>query len=88
MTEVLEKISFARDTCDKLSIRAGGQVPKNKEEEKSLPLFQIQVDGGIDNDTAKEAIAAGANSLVAGTFLFKAPDMAEAVEGLRNCGGN
>ena len=44
---------------------------------------QVQVDGGINAETAKIAIAAGADDLVSGSYLFKAPDMAKAVEGLR-----
>ena len=31
----------------------------------------LEVDGGIDRDTAPRAIAAGANALVAGTATFK-----------------
>lgn len=45
--------------------------------------FHIEVDGGIDPETAPVAAAAGANVLVAGTSTFKAPDMAEAVAQLR-----
>lgn len=33
--------------------------------------IDLEVDGGIDSDTAKEAIAAGADVLVAGTATFK-----------------
>ncbi len=33
--------------------------------------FQIQVDGGVSNTNAKELIAAGANNLVAGSYIFK-----------------
>ena len=43
----------------------------------------IQVDGGIDDKTAPLCIEAGANVLVAGTYLFKAPDMKQAIRGLR-----
>lgn len=37
--------------------------------------LNIQVDGGINTETAPTAKAAGANVLVAGTSLFKAKDM-------------
>ncbi len=40
----------------------------------------IQVDGGINEQTAKIAADAGADILVAGNYLFKADSMAEAVE--------
>ena len=33
--------------------------------------FQIQVDGGINADTYKECLQAGADNLVAGSFIFK-----------------
>jgi ribulose-phosphate 3-epimerase len=43
----------------------------------------IQVDGGINNVTAKQAVKAGADVLVAGTYIFNAKDMKKAIEGLR-----
>lgn len=36
--------------------------------------FHIQVDGGINEETAPKAIAAGADVLVSGSAFFKAPD--------------
>lgn len=47
-----------------------------------LPL-DIEVDGGIDDQTAKQCIKAGANVLVAGTHLYKAPNMKEAINKMR-----
>ncbi len=47
-------------------------------------VYHIEVDGGIGEDTAKIAAAAGANVLVAGSSTFKAPDMAAAVMQIRN----
>ena len=44
---------------------------------------ELQVDGGVGAGNAKEIIAAGADCLVAGTGVFRAPDMAEAVKALR-----
>ena len=43
----------------------------------------IQVDGGINPVTAKEAVAAGANVLVAGSSVFKAEDRRAAIDALR-----
>ena len=51
-------------------------------EERGLS-FHIEVDGGIDTTTAPIAAKHGANIMVAGTSAFKAPDMAEAIKGLR-----
>jgi ribulose-phosphate 3-epimerase len=38
------------------------------------PSCELEVDGGIDHKTAPQAVAAGANVLVAGTSLFRHPD--------------
>ena len=46
--------------------------------------YHIEVDGGIDQQTAPIAAAAGANVLVAGSSTFKAPDMAAAIQAIRN----
>ena len=46
--------------------------------------FHIEVDGGIDTQTASIAASAGANVLVAGSSTFKAPDMAVAIQTIRN----
>lgn len=43
----------------------------------------IQVDGGIDADTAKEAVNAGADVLVAGSYLFGSADPAKAIRELK-----
>ncbi len=52
-------------------------------EEKGLN-YHIEVDGGIGLTTAAKAVAAGANVLVAGSSTFSAPDMAAAIQGLRD----
>ena len=36
--------------------------------------FQIQVDGGINGENAGYLIQAGANNLVAGSYVFGAPN--------------
>jgi ribulose-phosphate 3-epimerase len=47
--------------------------------------FQIQIDGGINSETSKLAIEAGANNLVAGSYIFKneKKDYPSFVESLR-----
>ncbi|KXT73733.1 Ribulose-phosphate 3-epimerase [Streptococcus gallolyticus] len=45
--------------------------------------FDIEVDGGVDNETIKACYDAGANVFVAGSYLFKASDLAAQVETLR-----
>lgn len=49
------------------------------------PSIDLMVDGGINADTAIEAIRAGANQLVAGSYLFRQTDMATAVADMRAC---
>ena len=45
------------------------------------------MDGGIDHETAKSAVAAGANVLVAGTSIFRHPrGIAAAVHDLQEIG--
>jgi ribulose-phosphate 3-epimerase len=45
--------------------------------------IRIEVDGGITQATAPQAIAAGADTLIAGTSVFGAPDYAAAISALR-----
>ena len=69
--------SFRHETMEKLSflhqeiVRRGLQV-------------DLQVDGGIGNDTAKIAVSHGANILVAGSALFSQQDYRKAVADLRS----
>ena len=43
----------------------------------------IQVDGGVDSETAVLCKKAGANILVAGSYIFKSPNTKEAIEILK-----
>lgn len=43
----------------------------------------IQVDGGVDNETASLCKDAGANVLVAGSYIFKSADIKEAINVLK-----
>jgi ribulose-phosphate 3-epimerase len=45
--------------------------------------IRIEVDGGINAETAAAAVAAGADVLVAGSAIFGAPDYTRAIEALR-----
>jgi ribulose-phosphate 3-epimerase len=47
--------------------------------------FDIEVDGGINEATARLAVKAGANVLVAGSFLYGSSDMTAAIARLRAC---
>ncbi|MDO8539672.1 MAG: ribulose-phosphate 3-epimerase [Opitutaceae bacterium] len=45
--------------------------------------FHIEIDGGVNHETAAMGLLAGADVLVSGTALFHAPDMALAIRELR-----
>ena len=55
---------------------------KNMIDKKELEIL-IQVDGGINSETAPEVIKAGANVLVAGSAVFGKNDYAKAIEALK-----
>jgi ribulose-phosphate 3-epimerase len=44
---------------------------------------KIEVDGGIDETNAQSVFSAGADILVAGTYIFKSPDIESAIHKLR-----
>jgi len=81
MPEVLEKVKFTRDICNQLNIRAGGITVKNPSDH--LP-FDIQVDGGINLENVGQCLDAGANVIVAGTSLFGAKDLKQAIKAMRD----
>jgi ribulose-phosphate 3-epimerase len=47
----------------------------------------LEVDGGIDMNTAPLVIEAGANVLVAGSYVFRSDSYLEAIDSLRRCDG-
>ena len=59
-------------------------LPKLARLRARLPAIDLMVDGGVDAETAPVAVHAGANQLVAGSYLFRQADMKAAVEGLRH----
>lgn len=46
--------------------------------------FDIEVDGGVNNENGPKLISSGANVLAAGSFIFKAKDVKLAIRSLRN----
>ena len=68
--------SFIPETLDKV------RAVREKITELGLDV-DVQVDGGINADTAAAVRAAGANVLVSGSYLFAAADMAAAADVLR-----
>lgn len=47
------------------------------------PHCELEVDGGVDSDTAKLCLAAGANVLVAGSAVYGAEDIGAKIRSLR-----
>ena len=60
-----------------------GVMPKIKELRKLKPELDIEVDGGINHETAKIAAKAGANVFVANSYIFNAGDRAAAIKRLK-----
>ncbi len=83
MPEVVDKIKMTREYCNKYGIHQGGIVKQGA----NVPLFDIQVDGGINVKTAQICVNAGANILVSGNHLFHQADMKRAIDHLRHCQG-
>ena len=59
------------------------QMEKVRRARSSSNKIDIEVDGGINAETAKLSIQNGANVLVAGTSIFHAPDYGKAIRDLR-----
>lgn len=74
MLETLPKIEAIHHRLQSAGLRGPDRV------------VDIIVDGGIDLETAPAVAAAGANGLVAGSFLYRSADMAGAAEELRRIG--
>jgi ribulose-phosphate 3-epimerase len=95
----LSLIEYVLPLCDLVLIMSvnpgfGGQsfIPEMVEkvarlrkmcDEKGLDPW-IEVDGGLKPDNTWQVLEAGANAIVAGSAVFKAPSYAEAIEGIRN----
>ena len=94
----IESITWALDLIDIIMVMTvnpgfGGQVFIENQLAKIAALralidtsgrdIALQVDGGVTLKTAPRMLAAGADTLVAGTAVFGAPDYAAAIAGLR-----
>lgn len=79
--DVLEKIRFTRAAIEMRNIRKGGEC--SKADADSVPPFNIQVDGGIDDKWGKKCVEAGANVLVSGTHLFGSPQIEKRIAALK-----
>ena len=71
--------SFMSDQLDKLA-----KIKKMIENKNIL----LEVDGGINAQNASLCVEAGADALVAGSYIFKSADYANAINDLKNLGEN
>ena len=69
---------FIGQTIDRIKAIKAKLVELGRESE-----VLIEVDGGVNRETAAEIKKAGANMLVAGTFVYKANDQKEAISFLK-----
>lgn len=69
--------NFIPDTLDKV------EILRKYCEEQELDI-DIEIDGGINDETGKEAVEAGANILVSGNYVLNADDYKEAINKLKN----
>ncbi|MBN2307247.1 ribulose-phosphate 3-epimerase [Candidatus Peregrinibacteria bacterium] len=90
----IDKISKVLPMLDMVLVMSvhpgfGGQtfMPEVLEKVKWLrehyPNLDIQIDGGINDETGQLAVKAGANVLVAGSYILKNQDPIKAIEKLR-----
>ena len=58
---------------------------KNLIDERSLDIM-LEVDGGVNRDTVAEVVESGANVLVAGSAIFKQPNIVKAMVEIKEIG--
>jgi len=58
-------------------------LPKIKALRRLNPHLTIEVDGGMNPHTAKQAVEAGANVIVAGSYIFTSEDIEKAIDKIR-----
>ena len=68
---------FIPETLKKIETLRGYCVKNGK------PDLDIEVDGGITEENVSDVLSAGANVIVAGSTVFRAPDMAKIIARLR-----
>ena len=59
-------------------------INKIKALRKKYPAVTISVDGGVNFDTYKDLVKAGANKLISGSAIYESEDIKQAVEEMRN----
>ena len=67
--------SFIEDSVEK--VRKAKQIIGDRQ-------IEIEIDGGVNFESAKPVKEAGVNILVAGSFIFKSNNYKKTIAGLRN----
>ncbi len=91
-----DEIEYLVDLVDMVLVMTvnpgfGGQkfipemLPKIQNIRAMIDDRDLEVDGGIDSTTAQAVIEAGANVLVAGSFIFNSESYLDAIESIRAC---
>ena len=73
---------FGGQTFIENTIKKVKQLRQMIDESQSHAI--IQIDGGVQGDTAPRLVAAGADSLVSGSYVFKAKDPIATIHELKN----
>jgi len=92
-----DDIEFLADAVDMVLVMSvnpgfGGQafIPEAIRKLQNIRAMigdrDLEIDGGIDETTAPLVIEAGANVLVAGSYIFRSESYLDAIETLRNAG--
>jgi len=74
--QVLEDKNLLKKTFDRL-IELKGLI--NLKDSSAL----IEIDGGVDNFNSQKLKSLGADILVAGSYIFKSPDINNAIDSLK-----
>jgi ribulose-phosphate 3-epimerase len=93
----VEKLAAYAGDCERILVMAvhpgfSGQTYIKEVENKisflrkSFPSLDIEVDGGVDAETAASAARAGANKLAAASAIFKAENIQKAIEKIMEAG--
>jgi ribulose-phosphate 3-epimerase len=74
----IDNVGFQGQTFDEKVIA------KIKEAKKKYPELEVQIDGGVNQETVPLLKAAGADRLIIGSAIFEADNVVEAIERFKN----
>ena len=87
MDYMMAKVKWLKGKLDEhaagIAANAGAGLAQGFSAAPGLAMFDIEVDGGINAETAKVAKESGANVLVAGNYIFKSRSRKSKIEALK-----